>query len=440
LPVRGVPARQASLVGLAMLAGLALSACTFAPSGIEPGPGQGVDASEGVDSATPAVDGSVPPDGTLVPDAPPPMPRDVVHVPPDGWFGGPTAVVWNEDVIIDTSARTLTGPGTEGLEIDVLEHDPPGSEIAILHVGDLTVGSGATVRVVGSRPFVVISSGDIRIEGDIDAGARGETPGAGGAEPGQGPGAGMPGSHTDDGRDSGGGGAGHGTDGARGSDGCQSNGGGSDCAALDRPLGGPGGALYGDAQVTTLTGGSGGGTGGSGSVDSSPGCAPGPGGAGGGGVQLYAIGTITVASGGGIRAGGGGGTGGEGANCAAAAAGGGGSGGVIYLQADRIDLAGTLAANGGGGGAGAGVGSNGDGGSDGALGATPAAGADEFDEDASAGGAGGAGATGPVPGEDDDENGGGGGGAVGRVVLHCNDFAGAGVVSPEPHRTAGCAL
>ena len=443
LSVQDVPERLASPSGLARLTiltgltSLALSGCTFSPPALDPDPGPGVDASAPLDSAAPGVDGAVPPDGAPAPDAPPTGPRDVVHVPEEGWFGGDTAVVWNEDVTIDTTAGTLTGPGTEDLALDVREHDPPGSEIAILHLGDLTVGSGATVRVVGNLPFVVISSGNIRIEGLIDAGARRQTPGAGGARAGQGPGAGEDGSHAGDFQDSGGGGAGHAKAGARGSDGCiSSGGGGSDCSSADTANGGAGGVAYGDVEVSTLQGGSGGGTGGTGGSDP---CTPGAGGAGGGAVQLYAVGTITVASGGGIQAGGGGGTRGQGAQCAAAAGGGGGSGGVIYLQAERIELQGTLAANGGGGGAGAESGSDGEDGSDGALNATPAAGgSDDGGGASSSGGAGGAGTTAPTQGIDQDENGGGGGGAVGRVVLRCNAFTGAGLVSPRAAATPGC--
>jgi hypothetical protein len=442
-PVRCVPARLwilASLTILASLPGLALSACTFSPSELSQGPGSGVDASGPVDSARPEVDATVP-DATPAPDAPLPPPSDVVHVPEEGWSGGPTPVAWNDDVTIDTTELTLTGPGvaggTEGIVLDVQEHEPPGSQIAVLHLGSLTVASGVTVRVVGDLPLVVLSSGSIRLEGVIDAGARRQSAGAGGAAPGQGRGAGMPGSHGGDSLDSGGGGAGHATAGARGSDGCISSGGGSsDCSGSDTPSGGLAGVVYGDDEVTTLTGGAGGGTGGEGGSDP---CTPGPGGAGGGAVQLYAAGTISIASSGGVLAGGGGGTGGEGAQCAAAAGGGGGAGGVIYIQAARIDLAGTLAANGGGGGAGAEVGESGRDGSDGSLDATPASGAVDRGDSSSAGGAGGAAATAPAQGPDDDENGGGGGGAVGYIVLHCSDFSGDGVISPAPHRTAGCA-
>jgi hypothetical protein len=442
VPVRVVPGRLGTL-----LAGLALSACTFSPPSLDPGPGPGPgpDASEAVDSAMPPVD-AADADGAPPPvDAARPRPRDVVHVPEEGWFGG-DAVVWNEDVTIDTTAGTLTGPGTEGLTLDVREHDPAGSQIAILHVGDLTVGSAATVRVVGNLPFVVISSGDIQLDGRIDAGGRGQTPGAGGAGPGQGQdqGEGESGSHDNDGPDSGGGGAGHATDGARGSHSCiDPVGSPPDCGAPNLPSGGDAGEPYGNPEVTTLTGGSGGGAGGSGGAGSTPGCAAGPGGAGGGAVQLYALDTITVADTGGIQAGGGGGGGGNGLapseDCAPSAGGGGGSGGVIYLQADVIELAGTLAANGGGGGAGATQGNNPRDGSDGRLDATPAPGGVGLGGDSSSGGAGGAGATAPAQGVDNEANGGGGGGAVGRIVLHCTDFGGDGLVSPAPHRTATCA-
>jgi hypothetical protein len=412
-------------VRISILAGLALSACTFSPSGLDPDP-----------DATPGVDATVPPDG---PPPFPPLPGNVVHVPEEGWFGGDAAVVWSANVTIDTTALTLTGPGTGGLTFEMREHDPPGSQIATLHLGDLTVASGVTVRVVGNRPLVVISSGSVTLSGVIDAGARDSIPGAGGGAPGQGTGPGAPGTHLPgQSNDSGGSGGGHATPGARGGNGC-----GDDdedvplCMPGQAALGPAGGMAYGDAEVTVLTGGSGGGRGGQ---DDGNACTPGAGGAGGGAVQLYAVGTIDIASGGGILAGGGGGRGGGGqGGCAAAGGGGGGAGGAIYLQAGRIELAGTLAANGGGGGAGATGGSDAQAGTDGALGETPAGGGPDSSSGGSAGGAGGAAAIAPTPGVDDDSNGGGGGGAVGYIVLHCSEFAGDGLVSPAPHRTAGCA-
>jgi hypothetical protein len=400
-------------------------------AGGEPVDARAVDARPGVDAAA---DANVPPDA-----APPAVPRDVVHVPEDGWFGGDTAVVWNADVTIDTTALTLTGPGVaggiDGIVFDTRPQEPGGPELAVMHLGDWTVSSGVTVRVVGNRPFVVVSSGDIVLEGVIDAGARGQAPGAGGAGPGQGDGAGGNGGH-DDSQDSGGGGAGHATAGARGSIGCSGF-----CGGPGEPAGGVAGTAYGDVVVTTLAGGAGGGAGGSGTSGALPGCPPGVGGAGGGAVQLYTVGTITIGgSGGGILAGGGGGTRGgqSGTSCASSAGGGGGAGGVIYVQAERIELDGTLAANGGGGGSGAEPNVAGFDGSDGTLSLSPAPGGADPGDDSSAGGRGGAASAPPAPGADDDENGGGGGGAVGYIVLRCEDLEGDGAATPAPHFTAGC--
>jgi hypothetical protein len=380
---------------------------------------------------------AVPPDAPSdpLPDADqPPAPRDVVHVPENGWFGGDTTVYWEADVTIDTTALTLTGPGlvggTPGIVFDAQAQEPSGPELAVLHLGDWTVTATATVRVVGNRPLVVISSGDIRLQGRIDAGARDLSPGPGGAGPGQGDGAGGNGGHIGL-QDSGGGGAGHGNNGARGSIGCIDG-----CGGPDEPAGGVAGTTSGDATVTVLTGGSGGGAGGTAGAPS--GCAQSPGGAGGGAVQLYAVGTITMDSGGGILAGGGGGVGGRASGgCDSTAGGGGGAGGVIYLQAARIELAGTLAANGGGGGGGALNFVSGEFGDNGDLSATPAAGGSGFGV-SGAGGDGGAGNFAPEQGEDYGENGGGGGGGVGYIVLHCDEFTGGGVLSPAAYRTAGC--
>jgi hypothetical protein len=417
--------RCLSLAALALL-----GACSFDPSPLSPGPD---DPGSPGDAGSPADSDSAPPDNG------PGTPRDVVHVPEEGWFGGDMAVVWNEDVTIDTSSLIVSGPGVAGMpELELVPsphapHDPPGPELALLYLADWTVAQDVTVRVIGSRPLVVISSGDIELRGVIDAGAHGVMPGPGGFAAGLGPGAGQLGVHAPDFLDPGGGGAGHATDGARGGQGCA-----ADCTTGTVAPGGPGGPGYGDAVVSVLTGGSGGGQGGAGGGSA---CAPGVGGAGGGAIQLYAVGRITVTASGGISVGGGGGGGGFATDCSDSGGGGGGSGGVVYLQAERIDLAGVLAANGGGGGSDGGS-TDGDGvpGADGALGAEPAAGGVPPDGE-SVGGAGGAGTSAPGPGSDvaAELNGGGGGGAAGRVVLHSSDFSGDGLASPEPHRTMGCA-
>lgn len=412
--------RRLSAMALALL-----SACTFSPSPLEPSPG--------ADGGSP-VDGTAPVD--TLPDAPdsgPSIPQDIVHVPEDAWLISEQDVVWAADVAIDTTALTIGGPGADGMPALMFvasPHSPEGPELALLYLADLTVAEGVTVRVTGSRPLVVIASGNIALGGVIDAGAHGAEPGPGGGGNGPGPGAGQSGLHQGAYLDPGGGGAGHATAGARGGDACE-----GDCAVDAVAPGGAGGPMYGDVAVAVLGGGSGGGQSGAGGLFA---CPPAVGGAGGGAVQLYATGAITVAASGGISAGGGGGGGGFGFFCSDSGGGGGGSGGVVYLQARAIELAGVLAANGGGGGSDGGA-LDGRPGADGALGAEPAAGGVPSDAD-SAGGAGGTGSLAPASGPDVNGalNGGGGGGAVGYIVLHCTDFAGAGVISPAPHRI-GCA-
>jgi hypothetical protein len=428
---RAVPELDRRLPAVALII---LSACSFSPSALGPDP-------DG--DAGPPGDGVAPVDADPgAPDADnrPGIPRDVVHVPEGAWLPGDTKVAWTQDVDIETTLLDISGPGAEGMpELMFVDspQEPEGPELAILYVASLAVAEGVTVRVTGVRPLVVIASGDIELRGVIDAGAHGVEPGPGGGdflfEPGLG--AGEDGAHAEQFLDSGGGGAGHATAGARGGHGCQ-----GECDDDPRAEGAPGGSEYGDPAVTVLAGGSSGGLGGA--VLGFGLCLPGAGGAGGGAVQLYAVGTITVAATGGINAGGGGGEGGLSDDCSDSGAGGGGSGGVVYLQAGTIALAGILAANGGGGGSEGGD-DTADGmpGADGALGAVPASGGMAAASD-SAGGDGAAGNAEPEPGADVDATtgGGGGGGAAGYVVLHCNDFSGGGLVSPTPHRTEGCSL
>jgi len=91
-----------------------------------------------------------------------------------------------------------------------------GSEVCVLAVGSLTVPGGATMRVTGSRPFVLAVARDVTIAGTLDASAVGVSAGAGGGAGGmmstaaRGPSPGGPGmragtSTTDDGGGGGGG-------------------------------------------------------------------------------------------------------------------------------------------------------------------------------------------------------------------------------------------
>jgi len=294
---------------------------------------------------------------------------------------------------IDTTALSY-GAEVDGVVFEAVE--PGGPELAVLRVRSLVV-DGTTV-VTGSRPLVIVASGDITISGALDASARRAIPGPGGAAPSSGDGQGGDGAHTGLFRDSGGGGAGFGTDGGDGGDArCPNN--------MCPPLAGGSGGMGGGDLVALLRGGSGGG------VPAMIACGQATAGAGGGAIQLSTPGSITVLVDGQLLAGGGGGGGGvncmqTGMNWGAGA--GGGSGGAIVLQGFMVVVAGTVAANGGAGGSGAGdpsgvgttVGTRGIDGLDGLPSALRATGGTSVGKWSAIGGDGGA-VTGPLDGGTD---------------------------------------
>lgn len=216
--------------------------------------------------------------------------------------------------------------------------------LGVLVVHDFTVPAGVTLRVHGDLPLVIAASGDIVIEGIIDAGAidigqdnlggerwmqQGGPGGYDGSLPvndnafAHGPGAGV----TLD--DNAGSGAGY------------LNRGGS--AHADAVPGGPAAWI---ASVFPLRGGAGGGVGANGNTSH------GSGGGGGGALYLVAQGRIVIGKAGdaagtsGLHAPGGGGDRSPGSDGRGA---GGGAGGTLVLDAPEVTVYGTLAANGGGG-------------------------------------------------------------------------------------------
>ena len=369
----------------------------------------------------------------------------VAHVPIESSAPGTVDLVL-DDATINTTRRTIETESTlPAVTFDVANQIPWDETIpplAILHVRGLTIRRGTTVEVIGEFPLVIIAGGPVVIEGILDASADGRTPGAGGALPGEGLGAGLGGEHAGK-LDSGGGGAGHGLPGKRGGDAlCD----GVDCTVA---VGGGGGVAHGEETLPVLRGGSGGG----GNSCAVYGDRPSAGGGGGGAVQIYSQESIVFAETGGIHAGGGGGGRGTIGDLICdppiftirhQSGSGGGAGGAIFLQAPRITNHGILAANGGGGGGSAGDGTGGgDGnGQDAVLDATPASGGTAGGGTrGAAGGAGGALYAPAEPGgdapasADNDGNGGGGGGAVGRIVIvsDAGGFDDSGVISPAPH-------
>jgi hypothetical protein len=414
--------RFVRILGIALLGG-----CSFDSSGVASDDGgvATVDASTvDADPAAPDANTADAPPGTPdaipAPDAgPDPITEDVVHVPSGAEQSSHDQVVLSGSVTINTENLTFGG-GPAPAPFDAVAQDGGDGELAILHVKTLTVMGGANVRVVGTRPFVVIASGAIVVDGLIDAGARRATPGAGGSSARMGGGAGNNGAHVNGSfRDSGGGGAGFNTAGAKGGDATCNGGCGGGPA-----VGGAGGNGYGNTTQDRLLGGSGGGIGVS--------CMSETAGAGGGALQLYSGTSITIGTNGGLLVGGGGGGGGVLCSGNWGAGAGGGSGGSIFLQSPAVAHMGNLSANGGGGGSGAGEDdqnqpSAGKPGTDGALGIAAAPGGPAQDEFGSAGGNGGATSDGPTPGEAEASgsgNGGGGGGAVGRirVITHSGGY------------------
>lgn len=240
------------------------------------------------------------------------------------------------DYTADTTALTLTGPGTA-----IAGTDEGG--VAVFSFDSVAIPSGVTITATGSRPLLIRASGPLSLAGTIagdgqssvdsfSAGgpvfAGGPGGGAGGADTlaGDGPGGGGAQETASDG----GGGGGFGGAGARG---------GVDVGTTPAA----GGAPYGDL-IAALQGGSGGAGGNT------------TGGGGGGGAIALQGSTVAVSSTGVVSAVGGGGA------VADNGASGGGSGGGVLLRGDSITMDGALSVNGGDGGAGGCCGDGGGGG------------------------------------------------------------------------------
>jgi hypothetical protein len=353
-------------------------------------------------------------------DAGEPIP-EIPHLAPTDRATGSDPLVLGS-LTIDTTVLTVGAAGLPpGASFDPVPQWPNGPELAVLRVGSLEVTAGATVRAIGTRPLVILASGEVSILGTLDIAGRANTAGAGGHESRTGLGAGDDAVASGAYSDPGGGGAGHAIAGRAGG-----------TAEADTLLGGGGGGEYGDDAITTLDGGSGGGRGRPG------GCGRVDGGAGGGALQIYSAVRIMIGMEGAIEAGGGGGLGGL--TCVAQNAGagsGGGSGGAIFLQAPEVDQRGVLAANGGAGGGGGSTTLTGNPGEDGRRDATAALGGEAQGSYGFAGGNGGFAETPPDVGSDAPGilgaggNAGSGGGAVGRIrILTKMPFTDLGTTSP----------
>lgn len=342
---------------------------------------------------------------------------DPLHLAPEDGAPGTGALVADGTLTIDTSVPSISVTLPAGTSLDV-RPQLSGPEVAVLHVGTLTITAGASVRVQGSRPLIIVAGGAVSIAGLLDGGARGTQPGPGGGAPGSGPSPGLVGAHGSSDSDTGGGGGGYGGAGANSGaiTGCT--------VAL-----GLGGGAFGDGAITRLVGGSGG------AASSGTACDPDAGGAGGGALQITSLTLIEIVAGGAINVGGGGGEGSTDCGDVDVNSGaGGGSGGAVVLQAPTIRSAGIVAANGGGGGGSSQTSmGNAQNGEDATASLTPA---DGGTGPRATGGAGGAGALAPTLGGNAPcgGNSAGGGGAVGRIAVS-STWDTTGSFSPAPNAT-----
>ncbi len=316
---------------------------------------------------------------------------------------------------IDTGQGTLVSTGTAA----------PGQsytltgDVWLIHVTSWTIPAGNTFNIIGGKPLLVVSDGDVVIDGTISVLPSGF-------------GTGMTCGLVDGGTSafSGAGGAGGGF-GDRGGDG-GTNG------DADTP-GPPGGAMQGTPTLDPLGLGCPGGRGGEGGDPPHAGT----GGLGGGAVEIASATKIMI-SGGIVAGGAGGGAGGAsiaGANgctgtvACAGGGGGGGAGGAILVEAPTIDevATGKLCAAGGGGGEGgdssmavnAAAGSPG-GCTAGAAGTGPGMGGDGGNGSIAVAAA--AGSQGLEVGSP--SGGGGGGGGPGRIRVHATTKTLAGTTAP----------
>jgi hypothetical protein len=385
----------------------------------------------GIDEAVPLRDDAAPPDdavdaldSNILVDVPR-VTDDIAHLEQAEEYVGAAPFTTGVGWMLDTTSLTSTPDLPPGVTFMTAMQDGGGPDLAILRADTFAIPAGSSLRVIGSRPFVVLAH-SISINGALDVGANKEQPGAGGSQ--TGPGLGGPGMRQME-ADSGGGGGGFGTAGGRG--------GSATCVVTCSPdaiaQGGTIGAAY-NSGLGKLQGGSGGGAA-LPPVQPSA-CPAGIAGAGGGAVQLYASISITIGPSGSIDAGGGGGRGGFACTAPAnfLAGNGGGSGGAIFLQSPIVTNNGVIAANGGAGGSGGGNSGNGIDGEDARVATSAAQGGSPQGPLSARGGSGGAGGQAAVDGNDsgDRGNGGGGGGAVGQLVVFYKTQWNPGTQSPGP--------
>lgn len=204
---------------------------------------------------------------------------------------------------------------------------PDASKVGVYIARSIRVEPNARLTFKGTYGIAIVALDTFEILGAIDAGAQDSYATAGGFRAAQ--------QAESKGGGPGGGGAGSSTNGGGGGSFCGVGGKGAAIAGGTPSMGG---AVYGNAEIVPLVGGSAGGTA----------ALAGNSGTGGGALQLAAGKSLRVTASGSVSSGGGGGVfwGAVGSQHGA----GGGSGGAILIEAPSVEIAGIVAANGGGGG------------------------------------------------------------------------------------------
>ncbi len=298
------------------LLALLCAACSFDPAGFRANPAGGDGGPGAIDGA--GLDGLPPP-----PDAA--CAATFIDLCSAGPPGGPVAVAGADFLNTDTDPRCRTYP------------QPGGPDACLVYATDVTLSAGASLTAVGTRPLVIASVADLRIDGLIDVSSqRGIQTGAG-ANYGGCPAGLAP--ENDLGGAAGGAGGSFGGGGGTGGTG-----------DIDMSLGNDGSAIAGLAGAAQpspafVRGGCRGQDGGD---EGDFGGAGGSGGDSGGGVFLFSWGAVHVGVTAVIRATGAGGGGGA----VQAGGGGGGSGGFIGFEGTGVIVEGQLWIDGGGGGGG----------------------------------------------------------------------------------------
>ncbi len=262
------------------------------------------------------------------------LPAKAVCIAPPGsggGCGGPNPACDCESENTDGALNVTSGTTTINTTLDA---------DGVYHYTSVNIAAGATLRVIGNKPYVMKSTGPVIINGLIDlrgtngangpaagtcSGATGGTPGAGG----------------------GAGGAGAPCCSASNGCGCSANAGGAGDVAGAGGIGsrnGKPGSPCGNCSPGGGGGGANGGGGGTGGTGTGSGTSPG----GAGGTTLL---PNDVSEAGGIR-GGSGGAGGVSGACQFSSGAGGGGGGAIKIVAPSVTIgtAGQINANGGNGG------------------------------------------------------------------------------------------